>query len=188
MKKIIPVLILSLILVSASQAQNKTGDDNETTLNTDSSASRLSWYLSFSAGAGFPVQNWDPTYTVGGGGGILAGYRVDPAWAIQLGIHQRFFTSESASLFDFRILPELRWNFVRSNVSPYLLIGPGFDFQFNHPTGYDSSSFVAEGGLGVQFDLRENEHLFVEGRYNFLIYKNMTAQDIPVDLGITVDL
>jgi hypothetical protein len=125
---------------------------------------------------------------VGGGGGISAGYRLNPDWSVQLGIHQCFFTSESASLFDFRILPELRWNFLRGVVSPYLLAGPGFDLQFNNPTGYDSSSFVAEGGLGIQFDLREGEHLFVEGRYSFLIYNKVTVQDIPVDLGITVDL
>jgi hypothetical protein len=157
---------------------------------SDSTASSLTskWYLGLGLGASFPAQNWDPEYTLGGGGSVLVGYRLNPALSLQLSVSPWTFSGDGLTVVDWRVSPELRLANPGPGWAPYVLVGPGYDFQFSSPSGYFTSSLAAVVGVGFQFDFRPGEHAFAEGRYYFLIYNNVTQQDVPVLVGLSEDL
>jgi hypothetical protein len=151
-------------------------------------SNHVSWYLGESLGINASVQDWNPDFPLGGGGNIIFGYHLDPSLSVQLSISPFIYTGGGLSICDLRISPEFRWNSPGAGFSSYFLAGPGYDFQFQSPNGYNTSTLAAVAGIGFQFDFHPGEHAFVEGRYHFLIYNNITQQDIPVLLGLSEDL
>ncbi|HJT25416.1 MAG TPA: outer membrane beta-barrel protein, partial [bacterium] len=146
------------------------------------------WYLGTGLGIDAPVQGWDPNFPLGGGGNLFTGYRFSPSLALQLSVNPWFYTGGGFSIVDLRISPELRVSNPGEGWSPYVLIGPAYDFQFDSPNGYATSSVAGVVGIGFQFDFHPGEHAFIEGRYDFLIYNNLTQEDVPVLVGLTEDL
>lgn len=146
------------------------------------------WYLGVGLGVDAPVQNWDPSFLLGGGGDCVVGYRFDPSLSLQLTLNPWMFTSPVESILDLRSSLELKLTNPSPGWSAYLLAGPGYDFQSITTSNYTTSSLAAVVGLGFQFDFRPGEHAFIEGRYDFLIYNNETQQDVPVLAGLIEDL
>ncbi len=157
---------------------------------SDSSPSSLSpgWYLGTGLGVNAPVQNWDPDFLLGGGGNLFLGYRFNPSLSLQLSVNPWFYTGGGLSVVDLRVSPELHLADPFPGWAPYILAGPGYDFQTDSPSGYTTSSAAVVVGVGFQFDFRPGEHAFIEGRYDFLIYNNLTQQDVPVLVGLSEDL
>ncbi len=157
---------------------------------SDSTASSLSpgWYLGTGLGVNAPVQNWNPDFLLGGGGNLFLGYRFNPFLWLQLSVNPWFYTGGGLSVVDLRVSPELHLANPLPGWAPYILVGPAYDFQSDSPSGYTTSSVAAVVGLGFQFDFHPGEHAFIEGRYDFLIYNNLTQQDVPVLVGLSEDL
>lgn len=180
------LLFLSLVgLILWAPAAAKTVIDTDDSAKT---ASSPGWYLGMGLGIDAPVLNWDTDYPVGGGGDMIFGYRLSPSCSLQLTLNPLFFTGGGLSVCDVRVSPELKLCNPIQNVTPYVLMGPGYDFQFDSPSGYTTSSMAVVLGLGFDFELKPGEHAFIEGRYDFLIYKNITQQDIPILVGLSEDL
>lgn len=179
MKKAILVL-LGFLFFSASNASDLS--------DSSPSTSGSGWYLGIGMGCDAPVQGWNPDYTLGGGGNMFLGCRFNTSTALQLSVSPWFFTGGGLSLVDVRVTPELKILNPLSGWAPYFLLGPGYDFQFNSPSGYTTSSFAVVAGIGFQFDFHKGEHAFIEGRYNLLLYNNLTQEDVPVLVGLSEDL
>jgi len=184
MKKtfLLAIGLLSLLMGLAPIA----AADNDDSSTTGSSPSP--WYLGTGLGVDIPAQDWNPDFPIGGTANLFSGCHLSPTFSLQLSVTPTFFTGNGLSVADLRVSPELRWMSFPGGVDPYFLLGPGFDFQFASPSGYSTSSFAALGGIGFQFDLRPGEHAFIESRYYFLIYKNITQEDVPILVGLSEDL
>jgi hypothetical protein len=157
-------------------------------LDSPSNSPSSGWYLGTGLGIDAPTQGWNPDFPLGGGGNIIVGCHLNSALSLQLSVSPLFFTGNGLSVVDVRVSPELKFLNPGKGWAPYVLMGPGYDFQFNSPTGYTTSSAAAVLGVGFQFDFRRGEHAFIEGRYDFLIYNNLTQEDVPVLVGLTEDL
>jgi len=182
MKKMILVLVLSCHALSQVHAQTENGDDPGT-------PKRLSaWYLGIGLGITAPLQDWDPSFTLGGGGILFAGYQLDSLVAIQADLNPWFYTGGGNSIYDYRTSLDLRFNIQSRGMTTYLFLGPGYDVQVGNPSGYSTSSLAAVAGLGFQFDLHPGERLFLEGRYDLSFYNNLTQQDLPILFGLNEDL
>ena len=182
MKKAILVFLGCLFFsaVSAVKASDLT--------DAGRSTSASGWYLGLGMGCDAPVQGWSTDYLLGGGGNMFIGCSLNPSTQLQLSVSPWFFTGGGLSLVDIRVSPELKLLNPLPGWAPYFLIGPGYDFQCNSPSGYTTSSFSAVVGIGFQFDFHKGEHAFIEGRYNFLLYNNLTQEDVPVLAGLSEDL
>ena len=181
MKKKILFLVVGLLFISQAHAQDS---DN----NNSSSPAISPWYLGVGLGVNAPLINWDPSYTVGGGGFLFGGYRLSSLLALQLDLNPWFFTGGGNSTYDYRAFFDLRFNVPGPGVDTYFLLGPGYDVQVGNPSGYSTSSLAGNVGLGFQVDIHPGEHLFVEARYNILFYNNLTQQDVPVLFGLSEDI
>ena len=159
-----------------------------TPVHKASPSSGSDWYLGLGLGPDFPAQNWDTDFSVGGGANIFLGRRLDSVFAIQLSVNPAFYTGNGLTVSDLKISPELRISNPSSGWASYILLGPGYDFQFASPSGYSTSSLAVVTGIGFDFTLRPGEHAFIEGRYNFAVYNNLTQQDMPILLGLSEDL
>src|ERR1019366_9257607 len=88
---------------------------------TPSTVSKDRFYLEIAWGGDLPTQNWQPTYNLGGGGKICAGYKLSPNLAIQLDMEKYNFsgTNFSGAIFDtdVRFLPTLRYQFPLKGIS-----------------------------------------------------------------------
>jgi len=144
------------------------------------------FYFGLGTGAELPGSNWNPDYMVGGGANVFGGTALDKNWAGQLNLEEWFFTGGGTSLFNFRLLAEIKFTFEGKGFQPYLLAGPGIVFQTLSPTGDTTSNFDALAGLGGQWDLGGRAHLFLEAKYNFIISETTTFTDIPVNAGLWV--
>lgn len=143
-----------------------------------------------------PELNW-PSYQVGIGASLLAGYNLDPYWAVQLDTEQFGFTDEGDSLYNFRASVEVKYTFngkgwqsvfVGKGWQSYLLVGSGIVFQSSSPSGGSATNFDALWGLGLQWDLALRTHLFVEAKYNYIVSQTTTFTDIPLTVGLWVGL
>lgn len=146
------------------------------------------WYIGMGWGITFPLQDWDPNYPLGGQGLFFTGYKLDNSLSLQLALNPLFYTGSGLSTLDDRVSLELRWRNSSEGVHPYVLAGPGYDIQVLSPTGYSTSSLAAVFGVGFEFDTRPGERLFLESRYDLLLYKNLSQQDIPLTFGLSEDL
>lgn len=185
MKKTVLILFSGLLLLAAPLTKVMADASDSTT--TSSSG----WYIGMGMGIDAPALNWETDstfFTLGGGGNLFTGYRINPSLSLQLSVSPLFFTGGGQSIMDARISPELKLSNPSPGWAAYILVGPGYDFQFASPSGYTTSSFAVVTGLGFQFDFHPGEHAFIEGRYDFLIYNNVTQQDIPVLVGLSEDL
>jgi hypothetical protein len=186
MKKGILFLVVGLLLNPNLYAQQDMAVEN-----TDTSSQPVSlspWYLGIGLGVNAPVQDWDPNFTLGGGGVLFGGVRLNSLMGLQLDINPWVFTGGGNSIYDYRVFLNLRFNFQGPGVSTYLFGGPGYDVQVDNPTSYSTSSVAGNVGLGFQFDIHPGEHIFIEGRYDILFYQNLTQEDIPVLFGLCEDL
>ena len=145
-------------------------------------------YLGFAGAIDAPVQNFNPLYTLGYGGELLGGYAFDKNVAIQLDVDGFYYSATGSNVLDVRAVPVLKYTATGMNdIQPFVFAGPGVDLEF----GSDGSSvinFDALVGAGIQFDLGNRTNLFIEGKYNFIFATGLTAQDIPVLLGVTAGL
>ncbi|GEM_PF-2557320 len=182
MKKAI-LVVLGCLFFSAFST-SKAADLSDSSSPTTGSG----WYLGMGMGCDAPLQGWDSDYTLGGGGNMFLGYRLNPATELELSVSPWFFTGGGLSLVDVRVTPEVKILNPSSGWAPYFLLGPGYDFQFDSPSGYTTSSFAVVAGIGFQFDFHKGEHAFIEGRYNLLLYNNLTQEDVPVLVGLSEDL
>jgi hypothetical protein len=184
MKKAILFLAVCLSLMGKAYA-----DQDMAVENTDASTQPLSpWYMGIGLGVNAPVQNWDPDFTLGAGGLLFGGYRLNSLLALQLDLNPWFFTGAGHSIYDYRSFLNLRFYFPGPGINTYLFAGPGYDVQIDNPSGYSTSSLAGDAGLGFQFDVHPGEHVFVEFRYDILLYKNLTQQDVPIFFGLSEDL
>lgn len=186
MKKKILLLALGWLLLSQAHAQQDVAMENNDTSNQPASIS--AWYVGIGVGVNAPIENWDPSYTLGGGGLLFGGVRLNSLLAVQLDLNPWFFTGGGNSTYDYRAFCDLRFNVPGPGVDTYFLLGPGYDVQVGNPSGYSTSSVAGNAGLGFQFDIHPGEHLFVEARYNILFYNNLTQQDVPVLFGLSEDM
>jgi hypothetical protein len=181
MKKKILFLAFGLLFMSQAHAQDSD--------NSGASSQAVSpWYAGIGLGINAPVKNWDPNFTLGGGGLLFGGYHLNSLLALQLDLNPWLFTGGGNSIYDYRAFIDLRFNVPGPGVNTYFLLGPGYDVQVDNPSGYSTSSIAGNLGLGFQFDIHPGEHLFVEARYNILFYQNLTQQDVPVLFGLSVDM
>jgi len=182
MKKVILGVLVGLFFsaVSASKAEELS--------DSHPAPSGSGWYLGLGMGCDAPLQAWDSAYSLGGGGNMFVGCRFNPSTALQLSVSPWFFTGGGLSLVDVRITPELKILNPSSGWAPYFLMGPGYDLQFDSPSGYFTSSLAVVAGIGFQFDFHKGEHAFIEGRYSLLLYNNLTQEDVPVLVGLSEDL
>lgn len=182
------LLVLFLTAPPRGMAQVKQGQGSPDSSAVSAPLEESPYYVGTGMGLDLPLSGWNENYYLGGGGSLTAGYKLDPSWAVQLEVDQWFFAGAGNSLYDLRIVPELRFLENDGALSPYLLAGFGYDLQFSGPSGYSTSAPAGLVGLGVQCNLRKGSRLFLETRYSFLFYDGTTAQDIPVVLGLSEDL
>jgi hypothetical protein len=133
-------------------------------------------------------SDWNLNFSLGGGGLLFVGRQLNPQMALQLDLNPIFYTGGGDSLCEGRAFLNLRYSMPSKGYITYFLIGPGYDFQFNNVTGYNTATLAGDVGLGAQFDLHPGEHLFFEARYDLLFYNNITQQDIPIYFGLMEDL
>ncbi len=184
MRKTILLVLVCLSLMSKGYA-----DQDMSAGNSDAvSQSVSSWYVGIGLGVGAPVQDWNPNFTLGAGGLLFGGYRLNSLLALQLDLNPWFFTGGGNSIYDYRSFLNLRFYFPGPGINTYLFAGPGYDVQIDNPSGYSTSSLAGDVGLGFQFDVHPGEHVFVEFRYDVLLYKNLTQQDVPILFGLSEDL
>jgi len=157
--------------------------------NTPSNSTAPSpWFMGTGLGVVVPSQDWNPNYSLGGGGLLFVGHQFNSQMALQLDLTPIFYTGGGDSLCDGRTFLNLRYSMPSKGYITYFLLGPGYDFQFNNVTGYNTATLAGDVGLGAQFDLHPGEHLFFEARYDLLFYNNITQQDIPIFFGLMEDL
>jgi opacity protein-like surface antigen len=185
MKKLFLILAIALMFQSQVQAQDNEDDSNQASMQA---SVRSPWYLGISLGAAIPAQDWDSDYSLGGGGVLSAGYRLNSTLALQVDLNPWFFTGGGNSIYDTRTFCDLRFNIPGKGFVTYFLIGPGYDVQVDNPSGYYTSTLAMNLGLGLQFDVHPGEHIFLESRYNILFYNNLTQQDVPILFGLMEDL
>ena len=182
MRKILWLLVLAMLIQYPILAENN-GDDS------GSIAAALSpWYLGTGLGVAVPAQDWNSDYILGGGGNIFGGYRFNPNLALQVDLNPWFFTGSGNTLCDGRAFCDLRVSLPSKGYVTYVLLGPGYDVQVDIPSGYNTGSLAANIGLGAQFDIHPGSYLFVEFRYDVLLYNNLTQQDVPILFGLMEDL
>jgi outer membrane protein OmpA-like peptidoglycan-associated protein len=153
------------------------------------------WDLQVGLGLDLPGSNWQSAYNLGPGGGLALGYEFDPAFYLGLDLEDFYFSgtnwSGAVSDNDLRVLPILKYYFLKEGFRPYLLAGAGVDIEFlssslenNTPLNFDTVV-----GAGVEIPLSSGMGLFVEGKYNLLVFGNgATAGDVPLLAGLTFDL
>ncbi len=145
-------------------------------------------YIGLGTGVDLPGSSWDPNYLLGGGADVFAGYIMDKNLAFQLDGEEWLFTGTGYSLYNFRVLAEVKYTFNGRGFQPYILAGPGMVFQAISPLGDSTANFDALAGAGVQFDVAPRTHLFIEAKYNFILSQSTTFSDIPVSAGLWVGL
>jgi hypothetical protein len=185
MKKIVLLILVFILGTTFAFADARTGDDSNTKTNSKDSDY---FFLGFGGGADLPGTNWSPNYTIGGGAQIFGGYAFDKNLAVRLDEENWFFEGMSFSLYNFRSLVSIKYTFTADSLQPYFLVGGGIVYQSVSVTGTSSMNLDALGGLGVQYDLTADTHLFVEGRYNFILPSTGSFQDIPITVGLWVNL
>lgn len=153
------------------------------------------WDFQVGLGLDLPGSNWQSAYHQGPGGGLALGYEFDPALYLGLDLEDFYFSgvnwSGTVSDNELRILPVLKYHFLKEGFRPYLLAGAGVDFELlTSPLGNASVlNFDSIVGAGVEFDLSPGMGLFVEGKYNLLVFgSGTTAGDVPLLAGLTFDL
>jgi tetratricopeptide (TPR) repeat protein len=154
--------------------------------HTDHSPSYF--YLGLAGGADLAGQGWQSAYTAGPGGKILLGYQFDPNWAFQLDLEGFYFTGVnfSGAISDIEgfALPSLHYSFRDGWIGPYLMAGAGGEFELlSGNPGLTVADLDAFLGAGLEADLGNRAFLFVEGKYNFILSANATANDTPVLAG-----
>lgn len=185
MKKTALLILIFILGTTFAFADTRTGDDSNA--KTTSKGSDY-FFLGFGGGADLPGTNWSPNYTIGGGAQVFGGYAFDKNWAVRLDEESWFFEGMGYSLYNFRSLASIKYTFTMDGLQPYLLAGGGLVFQSVSVTGTTSVNLDALGGLGVQYDLTADTHLFVEGRYNFILPSAGSFQDVPITAGLWVSL
>ena len=145
-------------------------------------------YIGLGTGVDFPGSNWYPYYRLGGEAAAFVGYRLDKNFAVQLDGEAWLFTGTGYSLFNLRVLAEAKYTFDGQGWRPYLLAGPGMVLQDVSPVGDSTINFDALAGIGAEFDVAPQTHLFIEAKYNFIMTETTTFTDIPVSAGIWVGL
>jgi hypothetical protein len=183
MKKILLILAAFLLFQSHLIAQ-ESGDEGNGSTSTPLSP----WFMGTGLGAVIPSENFDPNFPLGGSALLFAGYRLDSHTALQLDLSPVFYTGGGDTLSDGRTFLNLRYSLPSKGYITYFLLGPGYDFQFNSGSWYNTASLAGDVGLGMQFDIHPGEHIFLEARYDVLLYQNVTQQDIPIFFGLMEDL
>jgi outer membrane protein OmpA-like peptidoglycan-associated protein len=153
------------------------------------------WDLQVSMGLDLPGSNWQSAYNLGPGGSLALGYEFDPAFYLGLDLEDFYFSganwSGAVSDNDLRILPILKYHFFKEGFRPYLLAGAGVDIEIlSSSLGNDTLlNFDPVVGAGVEIPLSSEIGLFVEGKYNLLVFgSGATAGDVPLLAGLTFDL
>jgi len=185
MKKTALLILVFILGTTFAFADSRV--ENESNTKT-ASANGDFFFLGFGGGADLPGTNWSPNYTIGGGAQIFGGYAFDKNLAVQLDEENWFFEGMGFSLYNFRSLVSIKYTFSVDSLQPYLLVGGGLVFQSVSVTGTTSVNLDVIGGLGVQYDLTADTHLFVEGRYNFILPSTGSFQDVPITAGLWVSL
>ncbi len=185
MKRIYWILTFALLFQSQARSQDNSDTANKAAMEA---AIVSPWFLGISLGASIPSEQWDPNFPLGGGGVLSGGYRLNTALALQLDLNPWFYTGGGDTLTDSRIFCDLRVSFPSKGYVTYFLIGPGYDVQVANNDGYNTSTLAGNLGLGAQFDIHSGEHIFIEGRYDILFYKNLNQQDVPILFGLMEDL
>jgi hypothetical protein len=182
MKKILWLLVVAMLIQYPILAEDNSEDSGA------APGALSSWYMGTGLGVAVPSQDWNPDFTLGGGGNIFAGYRFNPNLALQVDLNPWFFTGNGHTLADGRAFCDLRVSLPSKGYVTYVLLGPGYDLQVASPSGYNTGSLAGNFGLGAQFDIHPGSYLFVEFRYDALLYNNLTQQDVPIFFGLMEDL
>lgn len=152
------------------------------------------FYLEIAVVNDFPIQGWQG-YTYGAGGQAALGYMLDDDLSIQMNVNDLYFPNGVTRMTDneIRIYPELKFYFsTLDDLRPYLLAGTGLDFE--SLTGPSATSWIGQFGLGIDWDLKSDLALFVEGKWTGLTTNNLNnylpvvAQDIPLVWGFRFGL
>ena len=153
------------------------------------------WDFQVGLGLDLPGSNWQSAYNRGPGGGLALGYEFDPAWTLELDLEDFYFSganwSGAVSDNDLRILPILKIYFLKEGFRPYLLAGAGVDIEILSSSLGNATllNFDSVVGAGVEFPLSSRIGLFVEGKYNLLVFgSGATTRDLPLLAGLTFDL
>jgi hypothetical protein len=170
-------------------------DEGKVTASTDD---LKNWYIGVGAGADVLGSNWTNFSTLGSGAEGIIGYQLDPNWAIQADVEHWTNTGsttisgsvDNLSQDSFRGLLCLKFTFSTQFCQPYLLAGGGLTGSSLNILGTASTATNADvlGGFGLQFDLSQASHFFVQGKYNFILTSNSSSQDVPITAGIWTGL
>jgi len=151
-----------------------------------SSASPL--YLGIGAGVDQPLSNWNTGYALGFGGNLFGGYNIEGPWAVQVDVDPFVYSINGYSLFNTRFLAEAKYTFAGQGWQPYVLAGPGFVFQSISPGTFSTVNFAAIVGVGAQFNLGGQLHLFVQAEDHFILPSGPAQMDLPITAGIWTGL
>jgi opacity protein-like surface antigen len=180
MKKAALVVLVLFLGTSFAFADEK---DTSKPLNNQDNT----FYLGFGGGTDLLGANWNSNYAEEGGlAQVFGGYRFDQNWDCQLEVDNCFFEGNAFSQYNLRTLAAVKYAFSIEGWQPYLLAGPGI--VYSSLLGVTASNLDVFGGLGVQFNLSTDTHLFVEAKYNFILPATGSFQDFPISTGLWVSL
>jgi opacity protein-like surface antigen len=155
--------------------------------DTPSDTISYPWYIGVGTGVSLPFSNWDPDFYLGSITNLFAGYQLDKNFSAQLEVAEAFYSGGSVTTYNPRFIAEGKYSFEGKDFQPYVLAGPGVEFQSTLPSGSSATNLGVLVGAGLQFDLGGKSHLFVQAEYN-LILGSGTAQDLPLEAGLWVGL
>src|SRR5215470_15795902 len=132
-------------------------------LAEDSQTTREGFYVGIASGEYTPIQKWESSYTLGGGGNIIAGYQLSPNWALQFDWSMWLLSGSGLATWDLKAIPAVKLDLGASRVRPFALAGAGLDAQLNEPESTWTARAVLMLGVGLQAELRPGCRIFVEG-------------------------
>lgn len=91
------------------------------------------------------------------------------------------YKNSSETTTSVKFGPNLLWYMGNSSeFTPYLLIGLGLE-HISNPIGYNSIDFYANGGVGIEYQLRNDIALVGETKYS---YSEPTRKGTTTSLGV----
>ncbi len=193
MKKAILMVLIFFMAATAAFADDRGGVDTKTSSRKENS----DFYLGVGTGVDLTGSSWNSasvTYGLGGVADVFGGFQLDKNLAVQAEVQnfiaEGIYTTNIISQYNLRGLLEIKYAFSTPICQPYLLAGGGLVYTLlNQANAYTTSvNADALGGLGLQFPVSSTSFIFFEGKYNFILSSTTSFQDIPITMGIFVNL